>query len=244
MTTTYDAVGQPRTVVDATGWYTMIWNARGEKIADQAPQHPSGSFLTHGYDAVGNRTLVYSWLGLQTMVFDPINRPSVMWDPANRRTTWQYDARDLMTRQENWNGTVTTVAFDVRGLFSGIRHTKSDGNVIEEAYYVRNEVGAPTKRTEAGGALTTWVYDEAGQLRSEWRRDGAIATMYYDLGGNRTLMAERLVGGTPQLTTSTYDLAGQLATERENARILSYTFDANGNQRAIETNDAGITTYT
>jgi hypothetical protein len=35
-------------------------------------------------------------------------------------------------------------------LFSGIRHTKLDGTLIDEAQYQRNEVGGPVKRTEVG----------------------------------------------------------------------------------------------
>jgi len=80
VTTSYDALSQPRTIVDATGWYTMTYSGRGEKLTDQAPQHPGNGILTHGYDGVGNRTLLHSWLGRQTMAFDPVSRITAMWD--------------------------------------------------------------------------------------------------------------------------------------------------------------------
>jgi YD repeat-containing protein len=223
----------------------MTWNGRGEKITDQAPQHPNGGILTHGYDSVGNRILLHSWRGRQTMAFDAVNRITAMWDAESptRLTTWQYDARDLMVFQHNWNGTRTTVAFDERGLFSGIRHSKNDGTFIDEAQYQRDEVGAPTKRIEGGDAVTTWAYDTASQLIAEWRRDGTISTFSYDPAGNRTLLQEQ-VGASVQLTTSVYDAASQLVTETTGDTVLTHTFDANGNRQSIETPEDGTTTCT
>ena len=108
--------------------------------------------LTHGYDWVGSRTLLHSWLGRRTMAYDAANRITAMREPESLRgpSTWTYDARDLMVFQHNWNGTRTTVGFDARRPSSGIRHTKNNGNFIDEAHYQRNEGGAPIKRIEGG----------------------------------------------------------------------------------------------
>jgi RHS repeat-associated protein len=223
--------------VNATGWFTMTYSGRGEKLADQAPQHPGNGILTHQYDGVGNRVLLHSWLGRQTMAYDALNRITAMWDAESpsRLTTWVYDARDLMTRQENWNGTKTTIAFDARGLFSGIRHTKSDGTVIEEPQYQRNEVGAPVLRSDTGGVLTTWVYDEAGQLRSEWRgADSEITSLTFDGAGNRlTRASQNFVFASFARATWQYDPASQIATEEGPNYFLTLSYDNNGNMRSV-----------
>ena len=46
------------------------------------------------------------------------------------------------------------------------------------------------------------------------------------------------------LTTSTYDAANQLQRSENNAGLTTYTYDANGNQRSIETPSSDITTHT
>jgi RHS repeat-associated protein len=98
-------------------------------------------------------------------------------------------------------------------------------------------------RIEGGGAVTTWAYDTASQLISEWRRDGNISTFSYDPAGNRTLLEEQ-VGASVQLTTSVYDLASQLVTETTGDTVLTHTFDANGKWESVESPEDGTTTYT
>jgi len=139
----------------------------------------------------------------------------------------------MMTRQENWNGTKTTIAFDARGLFSGIRHTKLDGTLIVEPQYVRDAVGAPIQRRDTGGVLTTWLYDEAGQLRSEWRDDGHIETITFDPAGNWSVRQVREIDGTPATVTWQYDAASQISTQEGPGYFSTLTYDANGNMRSV-----------
>jgi hypothetical protein len=61
---------QPRTIVDAAGWYTMTYSGRGEKLTDQASQQPGDGILTHAYDDAVNHILLHSWLGRQIIAFD------------------------------------------------------------------------------------------------------------------------------------------------------------------------------
>src|SRR5262249_6791099 len=139
VTLAHDALGRLVTVADATGQYTFTYSGRGELLTAEAPQHPNGGILSYQYDAVGNQTLLHSWLGRQTMGYDALNRNTVMSDPDGNLTTWTFDARSLLTRQDNWNGTVTTIAYDPSGLTTGIRHTNSGGSVLAEAYYTWDE---------------------------------------------------------------------------------------------------------
>jgi RHS repeat-associated protein len=191
---------------------------------------------------VGNRVLLHSWRGRQTLAFDPINRMTAMSDPGNNLTTWLYDARDVVTRQENWNGTIATVAYDPRALITGLRHSKSDGSLLEQAQYLRDEVGNPTRRLTSGGT-TDWVYDGARQLQAEWHEIGLIATWTYDGAGNRTRQ-ERLQGGVRTVTDYEFDLAGELSKVTEGNAVTTVTADLNGNTRVEEMTNGSRTSYT
>jgi YD repeat-containing protein len=139
-----------------------------------------------------------------------------------------------MTRRGN--GTKPTVAFDVRGLFSGIRHTKNDGTLIDESQYQRNEVGAPIQRTEGGGVLTTWVYDEAGQLRSEWRGDDSLTTtLTFDGARNWSTRDVQRFGAFASFgrVTWQFDAASQIASEEGPGYFLALSYDAIGNMRSV-----------
>src|SRR5262249_35479016 len=152
-----------------------------------------------------------------------------------------FDARHQITRQDNWNGTVATMAYDAGGLTTGVRHTTNVGGVLAEAYYTWSEVGEPTKRVTASGT-TTWVYDGARQLQAEWHEVGATATWNYDGVGNRT-QEQRLKGGLQTVTAYAYDVANQIVTLVAAGVTTTFTFDATGNMRSEETASVGRTTY-
>jgi RHS repeat-associated protein len=212
-----------------------------QTVLDRVPQHPAGGILTHGYDGVGNRILLHSWLGRQTMAYDAANRCTVMEDTDSRRTTWSFDARALMTRLDNWNGTRTTAAYDGRGLTQGIRHSKSDNTLLGENQYQWNAAGQPTRRV-TGGGTTTWVYDSASQLTAEWHEVGLISSWVYDGAGNR-LSQDRLHGGVRTLTGYAYDRANQIVTLTEGAATTTFSFDGSGNMRSEEAMSGSRTTY-
>jgi RHS repeat-associated protein len=59
-----------------------------------------------------------------------------------------------------------------------------------------------------------------------------------DPAGNRLVLNEN-----GELTTSTYDPANRLVTSEDDQGLTQYTFDADGNQRTVETPAGEITTY-
>jgi len=128
-------------------------------------------------------------------------------------------------------------------------------------------VGNRTQEAREDGDLRIWTYDPTNQLISERRTEGEswsaltadqwggmgvndwgllpalsaagpITTYVYDPVGNRLILN---VDG--ELTTSTYNAANRLVTAEDISGITTYTFDANGNQRTVETPANEITTY-
>jgi YD repeat-containing protein len=89
--------------------------------------------------------------------------------------------------------------------------------------------------------VTTWSYDAACQLQSEWRTGSTVnfrTTYAYDPAGNR-LWVEDLAAG---LTTYTHDEANQMRWAVSTDAVTSYLYDTCGNL-TTETEGAAVTGY-
>ena len=139
------------------------------------------------------------------------------------------------------NGTRASIVYDAAGQILSVSNLEKTGDVISRFTYLYDPAGNRTSETREDGAHKLWTYDSTSQLISEEIADdvGTSRTTYvYDLLGNRLVLN---VDG--ELTTSTYDAANRLQTAEEINGITTYTFDANGNQRSVETPSGDITTY-
>jgi hypothetical protein len=83
-----------------------------------------------------------------------------------------------MQQQQNPNGTVSTWAWDNRGLLAGIRHGTSGGADLGVDVYTYDAVANPVSKRTLGG-WTTWTYDPVNELTSEQHELGVITTWGY-----------------------------------------------------------------
>ena len=236
VTTTYDRVGNRILAQDNTGRYSRVYDPLNRvNVSIQ----PSGQRLTFLWDAINQRRLMIDVAGGRTTyVHDANGNLSRLVNPQGNITTFSYDVAGQRTQQKLANGTSTTYAFDTAGRTTSVEHY-SGAVLIEQLRYRMDGAGRRTVRTNLGGDRTTWTYDAAGQLTAE-RQTGPTsfsATWTYDPAGNRLSQAN---GGVS--TTYSTDAANRVRYASTVSGRTTYSYDAAGNQTAIEIPAGDITT--
>lgn len=115
----------------------------------------------------------------------------------------------------------------------------SDNSVISSFDYRYDNTDHKTSVVEANGDRVTWTCDANSRLTQE-QRSGADAYNQhstFDALGNRLVLN---IDGA--LTTSTFNSANQLLTSEDAGGVTTYTYDAVGNQRVVETPAGARTT--
>jgi len=220
---TYDANSQRTVLSDWTGAYTSTYDPDGRL---SSVVNPAGLAVTYGYDAASQRATMNQPTGPFTYTHDPAGRLATLVNPEGQVTSWSYDAASRVTANTLANGTQASYTYDNADHLLLLANLTSGGTTLSSFNYTYNPVGNRTQVVEADGDVVTWSYDQTYQLINEVR-SGANAyniTYSYDGVGNRTLL---LNGGAP--TTSTYNVANELATSQTSAGTTSYTFDGDGN---------------
>jgi RHS repeat-associated protein len=148
------------------------------------------------------------------------------------------------------NGVKVTQKYDRFGRL--VETNRSDGSFerIDRAYFGWHIA----QTTVSGGGMTTVYTDQMGRERQRQvkRFDGSLANVYttYDSLGRGVHQVSRpvLSGGTPQYTTTDYDLFGRVVavTEPDGARVRTeylnrevHTYDARGTHRYTASNVDG-----
>ncbi|MEP6755220.1 MAG: RHS repeat-associated core domain-containing protein, partial [Chthonomonadales bacterium] len=245
VTNTYDARGMTTVIQDSSGILTRSYDALGRVSVWNGPGHQSGQPLTNTYDAVGNRTKLETWWGPVSWSYDARNANATVADPGfapisipGGITTWTYDPRGMVSRQDNCDATHTTLTYDGNGQPLQIEHLTNASAQIDRAWYAYDQAGRPTSKRTADG-FSNYGYDHADRLTSENNPVAGLLTWTYDAAGRR---------GTAQsstgISTYSYDIADGLQTVTAPAGITSYSYDANGNTALIQAPTGSPTSYT
>jgi len=217
-TTTYDELGQMRTVTAPANFRTTYaWDAAGQRAVMTAP---TGGRFTYQYDGAGQITRLIN--------------------PEGDRTTFAYDADSRRTVKKLANGTRASFTYDAASNLTTLANLFPDGTYISKYDYKYDATGNRYAVAEADGSRVTWLYDNLYQLTGE-NRTGTTPfrnTITYDPLGNRLAKTESGVR-----TTYAYDQANQLKYTQDNTGRTTYTFDAAGNQqRVVDPSGARTTT--
>lgn len=196
--------------------------------------------ISYQYDATGKRSLMIDPNGgLTTYTYNSLNRINSLTNPQGERTTYIYNANGLQTFKYLANGSRTSFLYDANSRLTRISNLKSDDSFISQFDYKYDNVGNRLVSVEADNSRVTWTYDEAYQLTEENRT--GISPYHnlfsYDVTGNRVINNQNGVR-----TTFSFDEANQLKTSFEPTGITTYSYDADGNQRLIETPTGSRTT--
>jgi len=238
----YNAHGQPLTVVDPNGLTTnltydprqrlRIRNVGGESTTydyDLVGQLkrvtlPDGSFLSYGYDAAHRLTSVSDSLG---------NSIAYTLDAMGNRTQEEvfdqsgslaqtrsraYDALNRLAQDIGAQSQTTQYAYDNQGNVTGV--TDPLQHITSNAYDALNRL---VQVTDPGNGITRYAYNGIDQLVSV--SDPRILTTNYSYDGLANLNLQQ--SPDTGLTQNTYDAAGNLVTRIDaKNQITTYTYDA------------------
>jgi YD repeat-containing protein len=108
--------------------------------------------------------------------------------------------------------------------------------------YSYDDVGNLVSMTDARGKATSYGYDAAGQMTSLADPDAATLYSNYDALGRRTSQENRSDPPETNSVVWTYDEAGRVLTRAANSVTVATTYDDNGNRLTVADGTRTITT--
>ncbi|HYZ77321.1 MAG TPA: NlpC/P60 family protein [Gaiellaceae bacterium] len=219
---------------------TFTYDAAGRLSTET---DPLGNTTTHGYDKVGNPTMVTDAKSHTTSyAYDAQNRLTSVTAPDGGVTTYTYDGGgNVLTRVDAKNHT-TTYTYD--GANEQLSVTSPTGQKWTFAYDANGNlvstVDANGNSTQtAGDGTTTRTYDAVGRVTSIAYSDSTPGVSFtYDAVGNRTQMTD---GSGSQ--TYTYDAANRLTGVTRGTNTFSYAYNLASNLTSRTYPDGTVTTY-
>ena len=245
ITFSYDTLRRLIGVSDATGLFTLTYDALNRLTSFNAPNHPHGQPLTYGYDQNSNLKSVQGWFGLFTATYDHDDQMASLRDAgyaspsiAGGVNNYTHDPRGQVSRIDFVNGSRVTTTFDALGRVSQLRHEASTSTEIAHVYLTYDAAGRPTlKQTSAGN--TTYTYDAADQLLSEWGPSSGLLTYGYDASHRRVLVQSP----SAPWTTASYDAADELLWTQTGSAFTTLGYDLNGSTTSVVGPTGSRTTY-
>ncbi|MGQ5525317.1 RHS repeat-associated core domain-containing protein [Chitinimonas sp. PSY-7] len=204
---------------------------------------PDGSWVSYGYDPMGNRTEMRDNLGrVTTYTYDARNRLSSMTDPERGVTRYDYDTQQGSTSVTDPRGLVTTYYLDGRG--NVIQVNSPDTGTTR---YTRRGDGQLLTSTDAKNQTTQYEYDTGGRVSKITFADGKVQTYAY--GANGTPGADMVTQATDSSgkTVYTYGPYSRIATEKRTIwnkdYTTSYGYDTAGRLNKLTYPSGRLVTY-
>ncbi|MEV0528320.1 DUF6531 domain-containing protein [Streptomyces sp. NPDC050439] len=239
-----DAFGRPVAETGPLGATSRWqWTPEGNLLSQELPD---GSTESWTYDAEGNCLTHTSATGAVTRYeYTHFDQPSLRIEPDGTRHGFEYDAELRVTRVTEASGLSWDYTYDAAGRLVAesdfderttryernaagwvVSRTTPLGDVVRHDHDVLGQL----VRKEAGGHITYFAYDAAGNLiRAAWP-DGELSRSYTSTG---LLASETVNGRTLELT---YDVMGQLVERlTPTGARTAYTFDAAGQRTRLTT---------
>ena len=223
----YDALDRQIAVTDGRGNRTVYaYDAKNNLVS---ATDAIGAVTAYGYNVMGQTVAVTNALGNVTVYEYDLRGNKTYEGGATYPVRYAYDAfgnRTAMTTyrdEASGVGDTTTWTFDeASGVL--LSKTYADGKGLAYTY---TDDGKLATRTNARGIVTTYAYDDWGQLLSVDYADATPDIAYtYDAMGRQTSATD--AAGT---TTFTYDAFGQLTSEQTSglySKTLTRHYDAFG----------------
>ncbi|MDP9190151.1 MAG: RHS domain-containing protein [Acidobacteriota bacterium] len=222
------------------GVTSYAYDARGRM--ETVSRGPSATDLHErietSYDSLTGKKNLERTLGYEGGSWVEKSRQSFAYDTQARLTTithadgatlhYAYDSEDRIatTRDENHAAPNTTYAYDEAGRLQSVTQTlagASNGVITTSYSYDTN--GNLTSVTDPNGNITSYIYDDFGQLSRQQSPVTGTTTYAYDGAGNLMQLTDangatttRLYDALDRVTTATSTLAA--ATE-----VVSWSYD-------------------
>ena len=187
-----------------------------------------GSFskvINYSYDNVGNRTNLAAPGGIITWNYDALNRIVNIIDQYAEQTDFGYDGVGNRVSISYPNNITSTSIYDGANRLTDLTTTSPTGGIIQSFVYEYDPVGSKTKETHEDGSYLTYAYDDVRRLVNETNYSSGDITSYtYDPAGNR---ATKDVNG--DITYYEYDDNNRVIS----AGDLTYLYDYNCNRMGM-----------
>ncbi|UIX35156.1 DUF6531 domain-containing protein [Streptomyces sp. GQFP] len=234
----YDAAGNRRQTVDATGTSTFVYDAVDRL---KTVTLPTGKTFAYGYDDAGHLTSRTNPDGQQTTYTYNSDGDRLTATTNSLKTTYAHAFPGLLTGVTLPNGYAESRTYDRALMLTDIVSSNStktlsswhgvldgDGRPQRVDQVRNNNTGSTTAKSEY------YTYDETGRLKGDCSSttkadtcpSGSPTTTYsYDKVGNR--LTQTGPGGT---TSYFYDAADQLTKAVTGTSTTNYSHDADGNR--------------
>jgi RHS repeat-associated protein len=258
LTYTYDTSGNMTSAAGPTGTTNFTYDADNQ-LTETA--YPNGLSVALTYNVAGQRTSETSSDGAVTSyTYNPSGElASVSNGSPATTTTYTYNSVGSITTITNGNGTTTAYTYDANGLVSSVVTAGPGAAPIDSVTYSRDSDGriitalSPPLAPNAG--LTSYAYDNGGNLTSVSLPGGRTISYAYDAAGNRSSVADSANGTSSYLTNTdgaytqagatayTYNTLGAIATSVTAGVTTTYSYDTAGDLASV-TSPGHSTTYT
>ena len=202
--TTYDEVGNVKTVTDFNG-STITYGYNAENRLTSKQFSVSGeSPVTFTYTSGGQIKTVVGGRGTTTFNYDELGRLVSRIDP---------DGPYLAS------GATIEYEYDAAGNYTSVR---TPAGLTQYEYDEQNRL---EKVTDPDLAVTSYFYDAAGNLERTELPNGVVETRNYDELNRLKLLAYQRNGATFQSFDYTLDLTYRKVVTEQNGRKVEYEYD-------------------
>lgn len=236
---TQDAVSgggmSPPVIVELTTSY--FYDAAGRRTA---VTNALNQGTTYAYDANGNQTNVIDALNhANAYIYDALNRQVQVIYPDNTAESYGYDGLNRKIAVTNQANIVTRFGFDVLGKLVAVTNAFGTSQQMVTSY-VYDEVGNLLQQIDGLNHTNTYTYDALGH-RTKETLPGTQAQMFgYDAVGNLI----RQTNFNSVVITNQYDVLNRLTNKASvNGYKITFAYSPTG-QRTNMTDASGTTSYT
>lgn len=201
-------------------------------------QDPSGATTTNTYDSSGNiLTSADAEGNVTTYSYNALNQVLTKVTPELELTNYSYDSAGNLLSVTDADGNTTSYTYGDSYPGDVTSVTNPDGDVTDYTY---NQDGDLTSTSIFPSVETTdtqeYTYDADGRVVCE------ISPVEVSAGVS---CPDHLTGSVPGATTTTYTLAGNVASATDAlGETTSYTYDQDGNQLTVVNPDGQVTRST
>ncbi|MEV6491585.1 polymorphic toxin-type HINT domain-containing protein, partial [Actinoplanes sp. NPDC051633] len=258
----YDGFGNLTSVTDpqgnataTAGDYTSVYtyDTWGQQLTATDANDNKTEYLE--YDPVGYPTKIKNALGqVETYEYDEIGNVVAITDAASKTSSYTYDifGRPLSSREPKDaanNAFIVTPGPAYDGNDNVVREKAANGAIMESGHDPADRLAWQKQPDDATGAperITTYEYDNVGNLRRETQPKGTLtanpddyATTYTYDELNQVLRARDANGGE---RTASYDVVGNVKTYADQKKSATpdpndftekYDYDLNGRRTVV-----------
>lgn len=203
---TYDGAGRLESRTDFNGKTTRYEYDGLSRLVKKTPDASFGAApVTYTYTATGRRETMTDSMGV---------------------TAYTYDSRDRLLTKQTPQGTLT-YTYDKLGSLKTVRSSNANGVSVDYAYDELSRLSSVTDNRLASGNVTTYAYDDVGNLESYTYGNGVKSAYTYNSLNRLTNLSIDKAGSQINAYAYTLGAAGNRESVAEaGGRHVTYTYDA------------------